>query len=129
MVGRAEEAILEATRALDGKDGVGANQLRSVVRGEGSTAREQPKEAHEIAIVILPQLTPMRMLSAVLNNRLRRPFVALLERWPRHIGDGSSIGTGVGSLGKGNASQAIGLADGVVRMLERSARWMMSCVR
>ena len=54
---KAEEAILEATRALDGKDGAGANQLREVLsEAKAQLAREQPKEAYEIAIVILPQL-------------------------------------------------------------------------
>ena len=128
---KAEEAILEATRALDGKDGAGANQLREVLsEAKAQLAREQPKEAYEIAIVILPQLDADA--DAIVRAEQS------VEEAARSVAQSDGLDTSEmearleqasEALASGNASQAIGLADGVVRTLERSARWMMCCVR
>ena len=72
----------------------------------------------------------MRMLSYVLNNRLKRPNVALRRvmawthrRWKNGLEQHRK------HLASGNASQAIGLADGVVRTLERERAAMDDVLR
>ena len=95
---KAEEAIQEAARALDGKDGAGAKQLRDVLtEAKAHLAREQPKEAHEIAAVIPPQLEAdadaIERAERSVEEAQRSERRA--ERWPRHIGNGAAIGTGI----------------------------------
>ena len=54
---KAESIILEATRALDGKQGAGVSHLRELLSdAKAKLAQEQPKEAYEFAVAILPQL-------------------------------------------------------------------------
>ena len=54
---KAEDVILEATRALDGKKGAGITQLRELLAdAKAKLNQEQPKEAFEFAMAILPQL-------------------------------------------------------------------------
>ena len=128
---KAEEAILEATRALDGKDGAGANQLREVLsEAKAQLAREQPKEAYEIAIVILPQLDA----DADAIGRAEQS----VEEAVRSVAQSDGLDTSEmearleqasEALASGNASQAIGLADGVVRTLERERAAMDDVLR
>lgn len=128
---KAEEAILEATRALDGKDGAGANQLREVLsEAKAQLAREQPKEAYEIAIVILPQLDADA--DAIVRAEQS------VEEAVRSVGQSDGLDTAEmearleqasEALASGNASQAIGLADGVVRTLERERAAMDDVLR
>ena len=128
---KAEEAILEATRALDGKDGAGANQLREVLsEAKAQLAREQPKEAYEIAIVILPQLDADA--DAIVRAEQS------VEEAVRSVAQSDGLDTSEmearleqasEALASGNASQAIGLADGVVRTLERERAAMDDVLR
>ena len=128
---KAEEAILEATRALDGKDGAGANQLREVLsEAKTQLAREQPKEAYEIAIVILPQLDADA--DAIVRAEQS------VEEAARSVAQSDGLDTSEmearleqasEALASGNASQAIGLADGVVRTLERERAAMDDVLR
>ncbi len=128
---KAEEAILEATRALDGKDGAGANQLREVLsEAKAQLAREQPKEAYEIAIVILPQLEADA--DAIVRAEQS------VEEAVRSVAQSDGLDTSEmearleqasEALASGNASQAIGLADGVVRTLERERAAMDDVLR
>ena len=128
---KAEEAILEATRALDGKDGAGANQLREVLsEAKAQLAREQPKEAYEIAIVILPQLDADA--DAIVRAEQS------VEEAARSVAQSDGLDTSEmearleqasEALASGNASQAIGLADGVVRTLERERAAMDDVLR
>ena len=128
---KAEEAILEATRALDGKDGAGANQLREVLsEAKAQLAREQPKEAYEIAIVILPQLDADA--DAIVRAEQS------VEEAVRSVAQSDGLDTSEmearleqasEALESGNASQAIGLADGVVRTLERERAAMDDVLR
>ena len=128
---KAEEAILEATRALDGKDGAGANQLREVLsEAKAQLAREQPKEAYEIAVVILPQLDADA--DAILRAEQS------VEEAVRSVAQSDGLDTSEmearleqasEALASGNASQAIGLADGVVRTLERERAAMDDVLR
>ena len=118
---KAEKAILEATRALDGKDGAGANQLREVLsEAKAELAREQPKQAYEIAIVILPQLDA----DADAIGRAEQSVEEAVRSVAQSDGLDKSemearLEQASEALASGNASQAIGLADGVVRTLER----------
>lgn len=128
---KAEKAILEATRALDGKDGAGANQLREVLsEAKAELAREQPKQAYEIAIVILPQLDA----DADAIGRAEQS----VEEAVRSVAQSDGLDTSEmearleqasEALASGNASQAIGLADGVVRTLERERAAMDDVLR
>jgi len=127
----AEKAILEATRALDGKDGAGANQLREVLsEAKAELAREQPKQAYERAIVILPQLDA----DADAIGRAEQS----VEEAVRSVAQSDGLDTSEmearleqasEALASGNASQAIGLADGVVRTLERERAAMDDVLR
>ena len=128
---KAEEAISEATRALDGKDGAGAKQLREMLlEAKAHLAKEQPKEAYEIAIVILPQLEA----DADAIERAERS----VEEARRSVEQSDGLDTSdmkmrleqaSQALTTGNASQAIGLADGVVRTLERERAAMDDVLR
>lgn len=128
---KAEQAIQEATRALDGKEGAGAKQLRDVLaEAKAHLGREQPKEAHEIAVVIQPQLEA----DADAIHRAERS----VEEAHRSVAQSDGLDTSEmemrleqasNALASGNASQAIGLADGVVRTLERERAAMDDVLR
>ena len=128
---KAEEAITEATRALDGKGGAGAKQLREMLaEAKAHLAKEQPKESYEIAIVILPQLEA----DADAIERAERS----VEEAHRSVEQSDGLDTSdmemrleqaSQALASGNASQAIGLADGVVRTLERERAAMDDVLR
>ena len=128
---KAEEAITEATRALDGRSGAGAKQLREMLaEAKAHLAKEQPKESYEIAIVILPQLEA----DADAIERAERS----VEEAHRSVEQSDGLDTSdmemrleqaSQALASGNASQAIGLADGVVRTLERERAAMDDVLR
>ena len=128
---KAEQAILEATRALDGKSGDGVQQLRDVLaEAKSSLSKEQPKEAYEIAAVIPPQLEA----DADALGRAE----ASVEEARRSVKQSDGLDTSdmekrleqaAAALASGNASQAIGLADGVVRTLERERAAMDDVLR
>ena len=128
---KAEQAILKATRALDGKSGDGVQQLRDVLaEAKSSLSKEQPKEAYEIAAVIPPQLEADA-------DALGRAD-ASVEEARRSVKQSDGLDTSdmekrleqaAEALASGNASQAIGLADGVVRTLERERAAMDDVLR
>ena len=128
---KAEEAILEATRALDGKDGAGANQLREVLsEAKAQLAREQPKEAYEIAIVILPQLDADADAIVRAEQSVEEAARSVAQSDGLYTSEMEArLEQASEALASGNASQAIGLADGVVRTLERERAAMDDVLR
>lgn len=128
---RAEEAITEATRALDGRKGDGIAALRDLLsEAKQKLANEHPKEAYEFAMVIPGQLEAD-------EGALERAEEALGEA-RRHLKQSDGLDTTLISdrleqaqtaLDNGNASQAIGLADGVVRTIERERAAMDDVLR
>ena len=128
---KAEATILEATRALDGKQGTGVAHLREML-GDAKTklAQEQPMEAYEFASAILPQLEAD-------EGALDRAKTSLVEA-RRTVDQSDGLDTeefeerlaqAEQALEAGNASQAIGLADGVVRTVERERAAMDDVLR
>ena len=128
---KAEEVILEATRALDGKQGAGVSHLRKLLNdAKTKLSQEQPKEAYEFAIAILPQLEAD-------EGALERAKTSLVEA-RRTVDQSDGLDTqefeerlqqAEQALEAGNASQAIGLADGVVRTVERERAAMDDVLR
>lgn len=128
---RAEDAITEATRALDGKKGDGIAHLRVLLSdAKEKLSKEQPKEAYEFAMVIPDQLEAD-------EGALERAEEALSEA-RRHLKQTDGLDTSLieerleqaqTALDSGNASQAIGLADGVVRTIERERAAMDDVLR
>ena len=128
---KAEATILEATRALDGKQGAGVAHLREMLGdAKAKLAQEQPMEAYEFASAILPQLEAD-------EGALDRAKTSLVEA--RRVVDQSDgldteefeerLSQAEQALEAGNASQAIGLADGVVRTVERERAAMDDVLR
>ena len=128
---KAEATILEATRALDGKQGAGVTHLREMLGdAKAKLAQEQPMEAYEFASAILPQLEAD-------EGALDRAKTSLVEA--RRVVDQSDgldteefeerLSQAEHALEAGNASQAIGLADGVVRTVERERAAMDDVLR
>ena len=128
---KAEGVILEATRALDGKQGAGVSHLRELLNdAKTKLSQEQPKEAYEFAIAILPQLEAD-------EGALERAKTSLVEA-RRTVDQSDGLDTqefeerlqqAEQALEAGNASQAIGLADGVVRTVERERAAMDDVLR
>ena len=128
---KAESIILEATRALDGKQGAGVSHLRELLSdAKAKLAQEQPKEAYEFAVAILPQLEAD-------EGALERAETSVAEA-RRTVGQSDGLDTkefeerleqAETALRDGNASQAIGLADGVVRTVERERAAMDDVLR
>ena len=128
---RAEDTILEATRALDGKKGDGIAHLRDLLaEAKEKLSQEKPKEAFEFAVVIPAQLEADA-------GALERAETALSEA-NRHLKQADGLDTddltnrlnqAEEALEQGNASQAIGLADGVVRTIERERAAMDDVLR
>lgn len=128
---KAEQVIQEATRALDGKTGAGVAHLRELLKdAKSKLAKELPKEAYEFATAILPQLEADA-------GALERAETSLVEaRRTVSQSDGLDIDEfeerldqAEQALEAGNASQAIGLADGVVRTVERERAAMDDVLR
>ncbi len=128
---KAESAIVEATRALDGKHGSGVKHLRELLAdAKEKLAKEQPKEAYEFAVSIPPQLEAD-------DDALDRAKASLTEA-KRAVSNSDGLDTtemegrleqAADALSSGNASQAIGLADGVVRTVERERAAMDDVLR
>ena len=123
---RAEQAIAAAARALDGQRGAGVAHLHELLSDARTKLNaEQPKEAFEFAVVIPPQLeadgealdraaASVKEARRQLNATDGLDVVELTDRLARADE----------ALDQGHAAQAIGLADGVVRTLERERRAM-----
>ena len=128
---KAEQVIQEATRALDGKTGADVAHLRELLKdAKSKLAKEQPKEAYEFATAILPQLEADA-------GALERAETSLVEA-RRTVSQSDGLDTdefeerldqAEQALEAGNASQAIGLADGVVRTVERERAAMDDVLR
>ena len=128
---KVEATILEATRALDGKQGAGVAHLREMLGdAKAKLAQEQPMEAYEFASAILPQLEAD-------EGALDRAKTSLVEA-RRTVDQSDGLDTeefeerlaqAEQALEAGNASQAIGLADGVVRTVERERAAMDDVLR
>ena len=128
---KAESVILEATRALDGKHGSGVTHLRELLAdAKAKLAKEQPKEAYEFAVVIPSQLEA--------DDDAQDRAKASIEEAKRTVAQSDGLDTSemderlaqaTNALASGNASQAIGLADGVVRTVERERAAMDDVLR
>ena len=121
----AEKAIAEAARQLQGNDGEGIAHLKEMLSdAKKKLAAEAPKKAYEFAVVIPAQLAAdddalgkaaesLKEAHRQLKQTDGLDTKAMIER----LKDAES------ALDSGNAGQAIGLADGVVRSIhsEREA--------
>ena len=117
---KAEQAITEASQLLDGKAGESFNQLHEMLSdAKNKLANEAPKKAFEYAFTIPAQL-------AAGDDALDRAAEAIKEA-ERQLqqADGldvselnTRINHATAALESGNASQAVGLADGVVRTIK-----------
>lgn len=119
--GKAERSIAEAARALDGNNNDDTVHLRELLADAKSRlAAEAPKEAYEFAVVIPAQLAAgdealgraaesVKQAQRTLNSTDGLDLSDLKQRLEK-----ANI-----ALEAGQASQAIGLADGVVRTIER----------
>ena len=121
----AEKAIAEAARQLQGNDGEGIAHLKEMLSdAKKKLAAEAPKKAYEFAVVIPAQL-------AADDDALGKAAESLKEAH-RQLKQTDGLDTKAmierlehaeTALESGNAGQAIGLADGVVRSIhnEREA--------
>lgn len=121
----AENAITEASRQLSGKSGDAVDHLIEMLAdAKKKLSSEKPKEAFEYAVVIPQQLAA--------DGDAQSKAVESVSEAERHLkqSDGLDISDlkkrlsqAQEELEKGNASQAMGLADGVVRTInaERAA--------
>ena len=121
----AEKAIAEAARQLQGNDGEGIAHLKEMLSdARKKLAAEAPKKAYEFAVVIPAQL-------AADDDALGKAAESLKEAH-RQLKQTDGLDTKAmierlkhaeSALDSGNAGQAIGLADGVVRSIhsEREA--------
>ena len=117
---KAESAIAEAARLLDGKSGENIDNLHEMLAdAKKKLAAESPKKAFEYAFTIPAQL-------AAGDDALGRAAEAIKEA-ERQLAqsDGLDItelkarlDNASTALDAGNASQAVGLADGVVRSVK-----------
>ena len=126
----AEQSIAEASRLLSGNDAESVQHLRELLSdAKKKLASEEPRQAYEFASVIPPQLladedAQGRALEAAKEAQRQleqsdgldtTEMVQRLERAEK-------------AIQAGNPSQAIGLADGVVRSIE-AERTAMDNVR
>lgn len=128
---RAEQAILEATRGLDGKKGQGVEGLRDMLeQAKAKLLQEQPKEAFEFAVSIPAQLEAgegalERAVDAIKEAKRHLKQADGLDRKPFE----ERLVQAQQALEDGNASQAIGLAEGAVRTIERERAAMDDVLR
>jgi hypothetical protein len=128
---RAEQAIAEATRGLDGKKGQGVASLREMLdEAKAKLLQEQPKDAFEFAVAIPAQLEAGedahdRAVDAIKEAKRQLKQADGLDRAPFE----DRLTQAQHALEEGNASQAIGLADGAVRTLERERAAMDDVLR
>jgi len=117
---KAEQAITEASRLLDGKSGENINHLHEMLAdAKKKLSSESPKKAFEYAFTIPDQLSAG-------DDALTRAAEAIKEA-ERQLGQSDGLDTSEltdrldnanAALDDGNASQAIGLADGIVRSIK-----------
>ena len=117
---RAEDAIAEASRLLDGKSGENVNHLHEMLSdAKKKLASESPKKAFEYAFTIPAQLSAG-------DDALGRAAEAIKEA-ERQLKQSDGLDTSEllerlnnasEALEAGDASQAVGLADGVVRSIK-----------
>ena len=117
---KAEQAITEASRLLDGKSGENINHLHEMLAdAKKKLSSESPKKAFEYAFTIPDQLSAG-------DDALTRAAEAIKEA-ERQLGQSDGLETveltarldnANVALDAGNASQAIGLADGIVRSIK-----------
>jgi hypothetical protein len=117
---KAEQAITEASRLLDGKSGENINHLHEMLAdAKKKLSSESPKKAFEYAFTIPDQLSAG-------DDALTRAAEAIKEA-ERQLGQSDGLETSEltarldnasAALDAGNASQAIGLADGIVRSIK-----------
>ena len=117
---KAEQAITEASRLLDGKSGENINHLHEMLAdAKKKLSNESPKKAFEYAFTIPDQLSAG-------DDALTRAAEAIKEA-ERQLGQSDGLDTSEftdrldnanAALDAGNASQAIGLADGIVRSIK-----------
>ncbi|HJM54944.1 MAG TPA: hypothetical protein QGI72_01715 [Poseidonia sp.] len=129
--GQAEDAITEGSRILDGKKGDGIQRLHEMLNEAKSLlASEKPREAFEYASVIPSQLQAD-------GDAQDRALVSLKEA-NRQLSQADGLDTvelksrlkqAEDAIDEGHASQAIGLADGVVRTIEKERAAMDDVLR
>lgn len=129
--GQAEQAITEGSRLLDGKKGDGIKRLYEMLNeAKEFLASEKPHEAYEYASVI-----PAQMLAD--GDAQERALISLKEAH-RQLKQADGLDTSQlkerldqaeEAVDQGHASQAIGLADGVVRTIEKERAAMDDVLR
>jgi len=117
---KAENAIVDASRQLEGKSGENVNHLHEMLSdAKKKLAAESPKKAFEYAFTIPAQL-------AAGDDALGRAAESIKEA-ERQLSQSDGLDltelnlrltNAVDSLEAGNASQAVGLADGIVRSIK-----------
>ena len=117
---KAEDAIVEASRQLEGKSGENVNHLHEMLAdAKKKLVAESPKKAYEYAFTIPAQL-------AAGDDALGRAAESIKEA-ERQLSQSDGLDltelnrrltNAVESLEAGNASQAVGLADGIARSIK-----------
>ena len=117
---KAEDAIIEASRQLEGKSGENVNHLHEMLAdAKKKLAAESPKKAFEYAFTIPAQL-------AAGDDALVRAAESIKEA-ERQLSQSDGLDLtelkqrltiATDALEAGNASQAVGLADGIVRSIK-----------
>ncbi len=121
----AENAITEASRQLSGKTGEGVGHLVEMLNdAKEKLSSEKPKDAFEYAVVIPQQLAADGDAQAKAEESVSEANRQLKQTDGLDTSDMKKrLSNAQDELEKGNASQAMGLADGVVRTIiaERAA--------
>ena len=121
----AENAITEASRQLSGKTGDGVGHLVEMLNdAKEKLSSEKPKDAFEYAVVIPQQLAADGDAQAKAEESVSEANRQLKQTDGLDTSDMKKrLSNAQDELEKGNASQAMGLADGVVRTIiaERAA--------
>ena len=121
----AENAITEASRQLSGKTGDAVDHLIEMLNdAKKKLSSEKPKEAFEYAVVIPQQLAADGDAQSKAEESVNEANRQLKQTDGLDISDMEKrLSKAKEELEKGNASQAMGLADGVVRTIiaERAA--------
>ena len=117
---KAEDAIVDASRQLEGKSGENVNHLHEMLAdARKKLAAESPKKAFEYAFTIPAQL-------AAGDDALGRAAESIKEA-ERQLSQSDGLDltelnlrltNAIDYLESGNASQAVGLADGIVRSIK-----------
>ncbi len=121
----AENAITEASRQLSGKTGDAVDHLIEMLNdAKKKLSSENPKEAFEYAVVIPQQLAADGDAQSKAEESVNEANRQLKQTDGLDTSDMKKrLSQAKEELEKGNASQAMGLADGVVRTIvaERAA--------